>query len=259
MRNKKPNAELAWKRLEDIVVPHLRLTPFERSIYSHLLRHSRLEGRRRLRFSMNWLARSAGVSAGVRKAVRRLAAKRVLRMLQRNYYGHVVEVFLPDEICALRHVPRHPSVFSIHFDLETADFLQTRRLRSAIYRRDAGRCFYCLRYVPRPQRCLDHVVPAVRNGSNSYRNLVSSCLECNARKGKRSAADHLRRLFRCRRLTSIELSQRLKALRALANGKLKPAFRQHRWANGPAPQSIPAPAFVGKPGRAARGCPRFDR
>ncbi|MGH9793369.1 MAG: hypothetical protein ACRD5G_01225, partial [Candidatus Acidiferrales bacterium] len=39
---------------------------------------------------------------------------------------------------------------------------------------------------------------------------------------------------------------RLKALRALANGKLKPALRQHRWANGPAPQSIPAPAFVGK-------------
>lgn len=92
MRNKKPNATLAWKRLEDVLVPRLQLTLFERAVYSHLLRHSHLEGRRRLRFSTSWLARSAGLSLNARKAVRTLALKGALRIVERTYHGHVVEV-----------------------------------------------------------------------------------------------------------------------------------------------------------------------
>jgi len=44
MKNKKPNAELIWKQLEDLLVPRLRLSVIDRTVYSHLLRHSRLEG-----------------------------------------------------------------------------------------------------------------------------------------------------------------------------------------------------------------------
>jgi 5-methylcytosine-specific restriction endonuclease McrA len=106
--------------------------------------------------------------------------------------------------------------------LETTDFLKTWALRKAIHDRERGACFYCLRRSPANVRCLDHVVPRVRFGRNSYRNLVSCCLECNTRKGDRPAPDFLRALYRLRRLTPAELDGRLRALKDLAAGKLRP-------------------------------------
>jgi hypothetical protein len=106
--------------------------------------------------------------------------------------------------------------------LETTDFLKTWALRKAIHDRERGACFYCLRRSPANVRCLDHVVPRVRFGRNSYRNLVSCCLECNTRKGDRPAPDFLRALYRLGRLTPAELDGRLRALKDLAAGKLRP-------------------------------------
>src|SRR5216684_665660 len=169
MKTKKPNAAQIWKQLEDHLVPRLRLSITDRAVYSHLLRHSRLEGRARLRFSMAWLARGARLSTNpARWAVRRLIAHGALRLVER------------------------------------------------------GRCFYCLRRLTPLIRCLDHVVPRVSFGSNSYRNLVSCCLQCNSQKRDRSAGDFLRWLYRERRLTAVELAARLRALDALASGKLPP-------------------------------------
>ena len=58
MKSKKPNAELVWKQLEDQLARRLRLSVIDRTVYAHLLRHSRLEGKRRLRFSVMRLARN---------------------------------------------------------------------------------------------------------------------------------------------------------------------------------------------------------
>jgi hypothetical protein len=219
MTDTKSTAELAWKRLEDVLVPRLQLTVNERAVYSHLFRHTRLEGRRRFSFSIAWLSRGTRVTpTPVRHALRQLAVKGALRIVERSKAGHVVEVKLPHEI---RARDGHISAV-LAFDLETADFLQRAALRLALHQRDAGRCFYCFRHLPPRQESLDHVVPRVRLGRNSYRNLVACCLECNSQKGERTAQDHLRRLYRQGRLTSIELAERLRALRALAAGKLKP-------------------------------------
>jgi hypothetical protein len=49
-------------------------------------------------------------------------------------------------------------------------------------------------------------------------------MECNAQKGEKSADDFLRRLYRERRLTAAELAVRLRALDALASGKLRPSL-----------------------------------
>jgi len=59
-------------------------------------------------------------------------------------------------------------------------------------------------------------------GQNSYRNLVSCCLDCNSQKGERSAEEYVRWLYRERRLSDAELSGRLRALDDLAAGKLIP-------------------------------------
>src|SRR6266480_2050509 len=55
MKIKKRNAELIWKQFEDLLVPRLRLSVIDRAVYSRLLRHSRMEGKLRLRFSIAWL------------------------------------------------------------------------------------------------------------------------------------------------------------------------------------------------------------
>jgi len=109
-------------------------------------------------------------------------------------------------------------------DLEQADFLKSRALRETIHARESGFCFYCMQRVTPAVKCLDHVVPRARRGHNSYRNLVSCCLECNSHKGERPAADFLRWLYRERRLTGVELSASLRALDRLAAGKLQPVL-----------------------------------
>jgi 5-methylcytosine-specific restriction endonuclease McrA len=228
MKNNKLNAVQVWKQLEDMLVPRLRLSVTEHAVYSHLVRHSRLEGELRAQFSILRLARHIGLSTGpARDAVRRLTEHGALRVVERSKAGYVVEVRLPEEIRAARpdsigttdagHAPREGNI-------EETDFLQNRALRLAMHAREGGTCFYCLRQVTPTMKCLDHVVPRAEHGRNSYRNLVSSCLECNSNKGERPAGDFLRRLYRAGRLTGAELEGRLRALEALAAGKLRPVL-----------------------------------
>jgi predicted DNA-binding transcriptional regulator len=178
MKAKKPNAELVWKQLEDLLAPRLRLSVIDRTVYSHLLRHSRLEGKLRLRFSILGLGRNIQLSSGpVRAAVRRLVAQGALRIVQRSKLGHVVEVRLPGEIRAVRrNCIENGARARLAVNIEEADFLDMT-LRKAIHARERGQCFYCLRRTTPTVQCLDHVVPQARLGRNSYRNLVSSCME----------------------------------------------------------------------------------
>jgi 5-methylcytosine-specific restriction endonuclease McrA len=229
MKTKKPNAELVWKQLEDLLVPRLRLSVIERTVYSRLLRHTRLEGKLRLRFSIIWLARNIRLSTGpVREGVRRLVSHGALRLIQRSKAGHVVEVRLPGEIRAIRlnRIERPAAAKELRsratVNIEEADFLHDKPLRKTIHVRERGQCFYRLRRTASTVHCLDHVVPRSQSGPNSYRNLVSSCMECNVQKGEKPADDFLRRLYRERRLTAAELAGRLRALDALASGKLRP-------------------------------------
>jgi len=235
VKNKKPNAELVWKQLEDQLAPRLRLSVIDRTVYSHLLRHSRLEGKLRLRFSLMWLARNIRLSTGpVRRAVRRLVAHGALRLIQRNKAGHVAEVRLPGEIRAIRlhRIERRAVAEKTRLgtraavSIEQVDFLHSMPLRKAIHARERGHCFYCLRRTTPMVQCLDHVVPQARLGRNSYRNLVSSCMECNSDKGEKPAVDFFRRLYRERRLTAAELAARLRTLDALASGKLRPPLHR---------------------------------
>ena len=207
-----------------MVVPQLRLGVIDHVVYMHLLRHSHLEGKRRLRFSIPWLAQNINLSTcPTREAVRRLAACGVVRLVERSKQGHVAEVRLPHEVRGVR-VRARAAARADRSDIEQVDFMKTIELRRTIHARERGRCFYCLRRVPPRLECLDHVVPRARVGCNSYRNLVSACMECNAQKGERPAEEYLRWLFREHRLGAAELRGRFEALELLAAGKLKPAL-----------------------------------
>jgi len=244
MKTKKPNAEHIWKQLDDLLVPRLGLGTIDRAAYSFLLRHSRLEGRARLCFSIPWLARGIRLSDNpARLAVRRLVSNGALRLVARSKAGHVVEVRLPSEILAEHPEatgPRPVIPAALGVNLEEEDFLSTRALRQAIHAREGGHCFYCLGRLANSIKCLDHVVPSAHMGRNSYRNLVSCCLECNARKGPCRADDFLRSLFRDRQLTARELAARLRPLDALASGKLRPPLPRAAAPATPAPAHRPA-------------------
>jgi 5-methylcytosine-specific restriction endonuclease McrA len=228
---KEVDAKSLWKQVEDVVVPQLRLGMIDHLVYMHLLRHSHLEGKRRLHFSIPWLAHNINLSTcPTREAVRRLAACGVLRLVERSKQGHVAEVRLPHEVRGVRVRARaaaraREAARADGSDIEQVDFLKTLELRRTIHARERGRCFYCLRRIPPRLECLDHVVPRARVGCNSYRNLVSACMECNAQKGERPAEEYLRWLFREHRLGAAELRGRFEALELLAAGKLRPTLR----------------------------------
>jgi hypothetical protein len=243
MPSKTLNAKLLWMQFEDVLAPRLGLTVWDRAVYSYLLRHSLLVGKVRLHFALMSLARILGLSIGAaRQAVRRLDELGALRVLERSQTGHLVEMRLPEQIRALGPGKNGASIAMgvgamgvgamgvgnagepPASALETTDFLKTRALRKAIHARERGACFYCLRRTPAHVHCLDHVVPRARSGRNSYRNLVSCCVECNSRKGDRPAPDFLRTLYRQGRLTPAEFDARLRALKDLAAGKLRPSL-----------------------------------
>jgi 5-methylcytosine-specific restriction endonuclease McrA len=58
--------------------------------------------------------------------------------------------------------------------------------RRNIFARDRNRCQYCGKTFPTSELSLDHVVPRVQGGDNSWENIVCSCVRCNARKGGRT-------------------------------------------------------------------------
>ena len=229
MKTQKPNAVQVWKQFEDVLAPRFHFSVVDRAVYSHVMRHSRMEGKRSVRFSILSLARNLNLSHGpVRDSERRLVEQGVFRLVERTKAGHLVEPRLPEEIRALRG-----SAIASNFplgrlgrpaNLEKLNFLKTRPLRQSIHARERGLCFYCLRRIPVRMKCLDHVVPRVHFGRNSYRNLVSCCMECNSSKKERSAAEYLRWLYRQGRLTAIELTKQLRALNDLAAGKLRPSL-----------------------------------
>jgi len=224
MKEKIPNAAVVWKQIEDDVIPQMRLSMIDRAVYSHLLRHSWLEGKPRIRFTIAWLSHGAGLSVGAaRTSLHRLIDHRALRLVECSKDGHVVQVRLPEEIHGVRltKIKGLPQMARV-VNLEKTNFLRNQTLRRAIYRRDDGKCFYCLRRLRRRRRCLDHVVPRAKLGANSYRNLVSCCDDCNMKKKDRPARELLRWLYREGRLSAHEMKRQMRALDHLAAGKLRP-------------------------------------
>lgn len=201
-----------WKDVEDYLAHALHLTAYERSLYYHLLRHSRLVGRRSLRVSTGVLTNQVGFSwTSMRHFVRQLARKGAIRILAKGKFGQEIEVLLPEEIPGWQRIPGAVE----GEDLVDPRHSKSANLRSAIYRRGGGQCFYCLRRLHLSLMALDHVVPLSEGGADSTRNLVACCLNCNQEKGTQPPVEFLRLLYRSARLTAAELDDRLAALAAL--------------------------------------------
>jgi DNA-binding Lrp family transcriptional regulator len=208
----------ALKDIEDRLMAGLKLDAYERSLYYHLARHTRAEGKESALFSIARLATRLGMSdTAVRDRIRSMDQKGCIKVEERSKNGHQIRVLLPEEIQGLSDtvVPEVP------VDIEAIDFYSDRRWADAFLKREGSRCFYCLLEL-RSNWVLDHVVPRVNGGTNSFRNVVVSCHECNAAKQASSAEDFLRSLRRRGILRSPEFDARKLALERLKSGCIVP-------------------------------------
>lgn len=82
---------------------------------------------------------------------------------------------------------RVPSVIRLRSYVNVRRRRQTagmRRMR--IFVRDGYRCQYCGVRKSASELTLDHITPRAQRGESTPENLVTACVECNARKGNRT-------------------------------------------------------------------------
>jgi 5-methylcytosine-specific restriction endonuclease McrA len=63
---------------------------------------------------------------------------------------------------------------------------EVRLTRRNLFSRDKNKCQYCGNRFSATELTLDHVVPRVQGGANSWSNLVCACMRCNTKKGGRT-------------------------------------------------------------------------
>ena len=68
--------------------------------------------------------------------------------------------------------------------------------RKNIYWRDKYTCQYCGEQYKYRQLSLDHVVPKSRGGDRGWLNLVTSCQDCNQKKGDKTPSEASMKLIR---------------------------------------------------------------
>ncbi len=167
------------KQVEDYLTPRLKLDAHEKSIYYYVLRHSRLIGKDETVISIPQLSGALNCSKSpIKSRLRSLAEKGLINTIDTGWAGTKISVFLPSEIIGAlpEDVPDKP------IDIEVIDFYSDTRFRKAIFDREGGRCFYCLRDLTTENSGLDHIEAQANGEDNSYRNVVAACHSCNSSK-----------------------------------------------------------------------------
>jgi len=59
------------------------------------------------------------------------------------------------------------------------------KVRTRVYQRDGGKCFYCNAVVVIERAQIDHVIPWSRGGRTVEMNGVTSCAPCNRKKSNK--------------------------------------------------------------------------
>lgn len=65
-----------------------------------------------------------------------------------------------------------------------------KKIRFEVFKRDSFTCQYCGRMAPDVVLEVDHIVPVAEGGTNDIMNLITSCHDCNSRKGKRKLSEN---------------------------------------------------------------------
>jgi 5-methylcytosine-specific restriction endonuclease McrA len=108
----------------------------------------------------------------------------------------VVEVY-DREIRAVRFSFKLPSVIRLlRYIKIKRRFDYVPFSRANIYARDNHCCQYCGSQLPTSELTFDHVVPVAQGGRKDWENIVTSCINCNRRKGGRTPEEARMHLVR---------------------------------------------------------------
>jgi 5-methylcytosine-specific restriction endonuclease McrA len=96
----------------------------------------------------------------------------------------------PDRVVRSEHLtlPR-PAVIRLVKFIHVPRRFRRQVTNTFLFARDRYRCQYCGRsqadLKPRESLTRDHLIPLSRGGTNDWKNVVTACSPCNARKGNR--------------------------------------------------------------------------
>lgn len=208
------------KEIEDNLIPFTKLDSYEKSLYYHLFRHSRLLGKKDIVFVISTAPQKVGITEfTARDRIRKLDQKGCIKINDITRNGLRISVFLPQEISGC--IDEKSEIKEV-VDIETLDFYKNLVYRDRILERENYFCFYCFKKITKDNYALDHVISQQNNGNNTYKNIVATCHECNSIKSGKNGQDYLREIYRKGIIGSSELEERLQAIEKLKTGELKP-------------------------------------
>lgn len=79
---------------------------------------------------------------------------------------------------------QHPAVVRLKHHVRWIP-KRVRFNRSGVFKRDQFICQYCGKALTASKVTIDHVIPRVQGGANSWQNCVCACFECNNFKSSR--------------------------------------------------------------------------
>ncbi len=208
------------KEIEDYLIPFLKLDPYERSLYYHLFRQTRLINKEETIFVISSAPTSVGLTEySARNRLRTMDKKGCIKIIETRRDGIKIKVLLPAEMegCVVeKEIETKP------IDIDTINFYSDPKYRITILKRENGECFYCLKKITEENYVLDHLISQANGGDNSYRNIVAVCYECNSNKAGKNGDDFVRSLYRDGILSQKELEKRLAVIEQIVNGEVKP-------------------------------------
>lgn len=185
----------------DYLQPLLR--PYEAAIYWYMFRRAVVgTGQQFVRVSTRGLREGVVVSssgqsaelsyASVQDALAGLEEKGAISKAgDTNREGTLYKVSLPEEIpiCQTEMARRRVELPPIVDERHELDYYNIAENRLKIFERDSYKCHYCSKQLTRFTATLDHIQPVSKGGDNSFDNLITACLHCNARRGNRPVMD----------------------------------------------------------------------
>lgn len=183
---------------------HPFLTPYEIAVYWYLFNQSIVKtGEQYARAStrgMSAIAQSASgksdeLSYGViKKTIDALKDKEVLSVAgDTNREGTLYKISIPDEIPMCKELMSQKAkeeVAAVDTRKEL-DFYNVAENRKTVFERDGYKCHYCCKQLTRFSATLDHIQPVSKGGDNSFDNLITACLHCNAERGNKPVMDFI--------------------------------------------------------------------
>lgn len=97
------------------------------------------------------------------------------------------EAFYDEEIHSASQTWKLPSVLVLNKYVKSRTMVKFSRRN--VYLRDNYCCQYCTKSFHGKDLTLDHVIPKSRGGRKTFLNIVSACLDCNAKKKDRTPAE----------------------------------------------------------------------